>query len=91
MKTNRIISILLIAVLSNLDINMLNIGVFAASLCAVTFSFKFRYAGGAICGFKRIFTAGGANRITPQIYCYADRRRGDRIHAELQQLRSLYI
>lgn len=42
--------ILIIAVLANLDINMLNFGVFAASLCAVTFSYKFRYTGGAVCG-----------------------------------------
>ncbi|MCL2107885.1 MAG: SpoIIE family protein phosphatase [Oscillospiraceae bacterium] len=42
--------ILLIAVLANFDISMLNFGIFAGSLIAVAFSYKFRYAGGAICG-----------------------------------------
>ena len=42
--------IMLTAALTNYDINLLNFGIFASSLCAITFSYKFRYAGGALCG-----------------------------------------
>ncbi|MCL2697630.1 MAG: SpoIIE family protein phosphatase [Oscillospiraceae bacterium] len=46
---------LLIAALSNFELSMLNLGVFTASLCAVSFSFKIRYAGGAVCGAAGAF------------------------------------
>jgi stage II sporulation protein E len=46
---------LLISSLTNFEISMLNFGVFAASLAAITFSYKFRYAGGAICGVTGAF------------------------------------
>ncbi|MCL2698431.1 MAG: SpoIIE family protein phosphatase [Oscillospiraceae bacterium] len=41
--------VLIIAALANFEISMLNFGVFAASLCAISFSYKFRYSGGAVC------------------------------------------
>jgi len=46
---------LLIAVLSNFGISMLNLGVFAASLCAISFSYKVRYSGGAVCAVAGAF------------------------------------
>jgi stage II sporulation protein E len=41
---------LIIAALANLEVSMLNLGIFAASLAAVSFSYKLRYTGGAVCG-----------------------------------------
>ncbi|MDR2558427.1 MAG: SpoIIE family protein phosphatase [Oscillospiraceae bacterium] len=46
---------LLIAALANFEVSMLNLGVFAASLCAVSFAYKMRYAGGAVCGAAGAF------------------------------------
>ncbi|MDR2531676.1 MAG: SpoIIE family protein phosphatase [Oscillospiraceae bacterium] len=46
---------LFIAALANFEVSMLNLGVFTSSLCAVTFSYKFRYAGGAVCGTAGAF------------------------------------
>jgi stage II sporulation protein E len=46
---------LVIAALANFEFSMLNLGVFAASLCAISFSFKIRYAGGAVCGAAGAF------------------------------------
>jgi stage II sporulation protein E len=46
---------LTIAALANFDLSMLNLGVFAASLCAVSFSYKLRHSGGAVCGAAGAF------------------------------------
>jgi len=50
---------LLIAALTNFEVSMLNLGIFASSLTAITFSYKFRYSGGAVCA-----TAGAFGIIT---------------------------
>jgi stage II sporulation protein E len=46
---------LAIAALANFEVSMLNLGLFAASLCAISFSYKIRYAGGAVCGAAGAF------------------------------------
>jgi stage II sporulation protein E len=47
--------VLIISALTNFEISMLNFGIFVSSLAAITFGFKFRYAGGAICGVVGAF------------------------------------
>ncbi|MCL2076952.1 MAG: SpoIIE family protein phosphatase [Oscillospiraceae bacterium] len=55
--------ILIIAALSNFEISMLNMGILASSICAITFSYKFRYSGGAVCGVLGAF---GVAMIRPE-------------------------